>query len=80
MAEYCSLRSSCGVSVTAGAMRPEPWPITSCISVVSSRENPPHRVARSTSAASQQNSLRIASGVDRSCASLTLTSDTDLLP
>ena len=40
--------------------------MTSCSSVVSSRENPPHRMARAASAASHENSVRMASGVERS--------------
>src|SRR3712207_7330593 len=36
-AEYCSLSSSCGCETTPAAIRPEPCPRTSWISVVNSR-------------------------------------------
>ena len=78
--EYCSPRSRCGGSVTPGAIRPEPWPMISCMAVVSSCAKPPHFLARSASSPLHENSTLIASGVERSYASLTLASETDLLP
>ena len=62
-AEYCSFSSSCGCAVTPSAMRPEPWPSTSWISVASSPAVAPQRLARANSASSQVNSWRYSSVV-----------------
>ena len=54
--------------------------MTSCRLVVNSEAMLLHRAARSASSRVQENSRHSAGGIDRSYASITLVSDTDLLP
>jgi hypothetical protein len=67
MARYrkASLSSNCGDAFTASDMRPDAWPITSCMSMASSPEKSANVAARSASSGDHANSPRIDPGVDR---------------
>jgi hypothetical protein len=80
IAENCSFNAACGLPFNASSTLPEPWPITSCMLVVSSLANALHFAARCASSAVHENSVRNSGSVDLSYASFTFDNDTDLLP
>src|SRR3954453_6419818 len=79
-AEYCSFSIACGLPLRCSAILPDPWPITSCRSVVSSPATLLHFSALAASSGDHANSRLNSAEVDLSYASFTFASDTDLLP
>src|SRR5262245_64938 len=79
-AEYCSLRTACGLPFSRSEILPDAWPITSCMLTRRSLPSELHLVARAVSSGDHENSLRNSGRVDLSYASLTFESETDLLP